>query len=73
MGKSKGVSQWLFKQRHYHLLPSYMASMTECGNTEITDLIHEFIEASANNTFIENRQSPLNNPHLQAVYRNTPN
>uniref|UniRef100_UPI0021495A7D hypothetical protein n=1 Tax=Endozoicomonas sp. ONNA2 TaxID=2828741 RepID=UPI0021495A7D len=66
-------SQWLLKQRHYHILPVYLLSMTkygkELGNTEITDLIHEFIQTSANNTFIETRQSPLNNPHLQAVYR----
>ncbi|WP_257263861.1 hypothetical protein, partial [Endozoicomonas sp. ONNA2] len=54
------------------LLPSYMADMTEFGNTEITDLIREFIQSSANNTFIENRQSPLNNPHLYAVYQQYP-
>ena len=74
--ENKEGSQWLLKQRHYHLLPVYLLSVTEYGkkrgNTEITDLIHEFIETSANNTFIQSRQSPLNNPHLQAVYREYP-
>ena len=74
--ENKEDSQWLLQQRHYHLLPVYLLSVTEYGkkhgNTEITDLIHEFIESSANNTFIESRQSPLNNPHLQAVYREYP-
>ncbi|WP_257294103.1 hypothetical protein [Endozoicomonas sp. YOMI1] len=72
VGKSKGVSQWLFEQRYFHLLPYYLAHMTKIRKTEITDLIHEFIKSSANNTFIENRQSPLNNPHLKAVYRKYP-
>ncbi|WP_257266890.1 hypothetical protein [Endozoicomonas sp. ONNA2] len=72
VGKNNGISQWLFEQRHYHLLPSYMALMTEHGTTEITDLIHGFIQSSANRTFIENRQSPLNNLHLKAVYRQYP-
>ncbi|WP_422413662.1 MULTISPECIES: hypothetical protein [unclassified Endozoicomonas] len=72
VGKSKEVSQWLWKQRHYHLLPFYMAAMEEYGNREVTDLIHQFIEASASNTFTVSRQSPLNNPHLQAVYRKYP-
>lgn len=76
VGKSKEVSEWLFKQRHYHLLPCYMASMTNhcisLGDTELIALIHEFIQASANNTFIENRQSPLHNLHLQAVYQKYP-
>ena len=74
--ENKEGSQWLLQQRYYHLLPVYLLSVTEYGkkhgNAEITDLIHEFIETSANNTFIENRQSPLNNPHLQAVYREYP-
>ncbi|WP_257267009.1 hypothetical protein [Endozoicomonas sp. ONNA2] len=69
MGTSKGVSQWLFEQRYYHLLPSYMASVIEFGNTEITELTREFIKSIADNTFIQTRQSPLNNPHLQAVYK----
>ena len=75
-GKSKGISEWLFRQRHFHLLPLYMASMTKYCNQnrdkKLIPLIHEFIQASANNTFIENRQSPLNNPHLQAVYQKYP-
>ena len=74
--KSKEVSEWLFKQRHYHLLPYYMASMTNycdsSGDTGLIPLIHEFIQASANNTFIENRQSPLHNLHLQTVYQKYP-
>ncbi|WP_257264196.1 hypothetical protein [Endozoicomonas sp. ONNA2] len=71
-GENEELSQWLMKQRHYHLLPFYMVSMIEYGFTEITDLIHKFIETNVNNTFIENRQSPLNNPHLQAVYKEYP-
>lgn len=74
--ENKEDSQWLLQQRHYHLLPVYLLSVAEYGkkhgNTEITDLIHEFIATSANNTFIESRQSPRNNPHLQAVYREYP-
>ncbi|WP_257282389.1 hypothetical protein [Endozoicomonas sp. ISHI1] len=69
VGKSKEVSQWLWRQRHHYLLPFYMASMEEYGNTELTDLILQFTETSASNTFIESRQSPLTNPHLKAVYR----
>ncbi|WP_257264265.1 hypothetical protein [Endozoicomonas sp. ONNA2] len=69
VGVNKEVTQWLLKQRHYQLLPFYMSAMSEEGNTDVTDLIHEFIQSSVNHTFIENRQSPLNNPHLQAVYR----
>ena len=72
MGTSKEVSQWLFGQRYYHLLPSYLASVIEFGNTEITDLTREFIKSIADNTFIQTRQSPLNNPHLQAVYKTYP-
>ena len=75
-GKSKEISQWLFKQRHYHLLLFYMASMTEYCNEhkdmELIPLIHEFIQTSSDNTFIENRQSPINNPHLEAVYKKYP-
>ncbi|WP_257255352.1 MULTISPECIES: hypothetical protein [unclassified Endozoicomonas] len=72
VGANKGFSQWLMKQRHYHLLPLYMATMIEEGNREITDLVYEFIETSTNNTFIRSRQSPQNNPHLQAVYKDFP-
>ena len=72
VGVNKEVTQWLLKQRHCQLLPLHMASMIEQGNTEVTDLIQKFIETSVNNTFIESRQSPLNNPHLQAVYRKYP-
>ncbi|WP_257264174.1 hypothetical protein, partial [Endozoicomonas sp. ONNA2] len=73
VGINKAVSKWLLKQRHSHLLPFYIVSMSEycdeIGNTEITGLIQEFIHSSANHTFIEARQSPLNNPHLQVVYQ----
>ncbi|WP_257266775.1 hypothetical protein, partial [Endozoicomonas sp. ONNA2] len=62
-GKNKGVSQWLIQQRHYHLLPSYMASMKSNGYSEVTDLIHEFIRTIVSKTFIATRQSPQNNPH----------
>ena len=76
LGKSNGVSKWLIKQRHFHLLPLYMVSMTrlcnKLGDRELIDLIHEFVESSSNNTFIENRQSPLNNRHLQAIYQKYP-
>ncbi|WP_257294102.1 hypothetical protein [Endozoicomonas sp. YOMI1] len=75
-GESNKVWQWLMKQRYSHLLPSYMLSITEyckgIESAEMTGLIHEFIESSVNKTFIETRQSPLNNPHLQAVYRKYP-
>ena len=72
VGNSKGFTQWLFDQRYYHVLPSYMASMSGLGYTEITDLMDEFIESIANDTFIKTRQSPLNNPHLQAIYPEYP-
>ena len=74
VGESKGILQWLLKQRHYHLLPVYLASKTTSDpeNKELVPLIHEFIKAITNNTFIENRQSPLNNQHLQLIYQNYP-
>ena len=71
MGKSKGVSQWLFEQRYYYFLPLYMAAMKNM-HREITGLIQEFIKTSANKTFITARQSPRNNPHLEAVYKKYP-
>ena len=75
-GKSKTDSQWLLQQRHFHLLPIYLASMEDyCshfGNTELVPLIQEFIKTSIDNTFIGNRQSPLNNRHLMAVYQKYP-
>ena len=76
VGASKEVSQWLLKQRHFHLLPYYMASMSEYSRPfagmEIIDLIQEFIKTSTDNTFIKNRQSSLNNPHLHVVYQKYP-
>ena len=76
VGKGKTNSQWLMQQRHFHLLPIYLASMEDyCRNfrnTELVPLIQEFIKTSTNNTFIENRQSPLNNRHLKAVYQKYP-
>ena len=76
VGKSKTDSQWLLQQRHFHLLPTYLASMEDycshCGNTELVPLIQEFIKTCTDNTFIENRQSPLNNRHLMAVYQKYP-
>ncbi|WOG27703.1 hypothetical protein [Endozoicomonas sp. 8E] len=72
VGVNKGFSQWLMKQRHHHLLPFYMASMIEEGNAAVINLTHQFIETSVNNTFIQSRQSPLHNPHLQAIYEKYP-
>ncbi|WOG27702.1 hypothetical protein [Endozoicomonas sp. 8E] len=72
VGVNEEVPQWLMKQRHHHLLPFYMASMIEQGNAEVIDLTHQFIETSVNNTFIQGRLSPLNNKHLQAVYKKYP-
>ena len=74
--QSKKISDWLLKQRYFHLLPSYLISVTnycdKYGNTELVDLVHEFLKASINKTFIENRQSPINNPHLEAIYQKYP-
>ncbi|WP_422136512.1 hypothetical protein [Endozoicomonas sp. ALD040] len=72
VGVNKKFSKWLMKQRHHHLLPFYMASMIEQGNAEVEDLTHQFIETSVNNTFVQSRQSPLHNPHLQAIYKKYP-
>ncbi|WP_422136518.1 hypothetical protein [Endozoicomonas sp. ALD040] len=72
VGVNKKFSKWLMKQRHHHLLPFYMASMIEQGNAAVIDLTHQFIETSVNSTFIQSRQSTLNNPHLQAVYKKYP-
>ena len=76
VGNSKTDSQWLLQQRHFHLLPIYLASMEDycnhCGNTELVPLIEEFIKSCTNNTFIENRQSPMNNRHLKVVYQKYP-
>ena len=75
-GKGKKISDWLLKQRYFHFLPFYMISVTdyckEHGNTKLVDLVHEFLEASTNKTFIKDRQSPLNNPHLEAIYQKYP-
>ena len=72
-GDSKEASRWLMKQRCFHLLPIYLASMTHpVQQILVTDLIHEFIKACINNTFIRNRQSPLDNRHLQTVYKKSP-
>ena len=74
--KSRNISDWLLAQRYFHFLPSYMISVTnycnEYGNTELVGLVHEFLQASTNKTFIEVRQSPLNNPHLEAIYQKYP-
>ncbi|MBO9479938.1 hypothetical protein [Salinisphaera sp. G21_0] len=72
VGVNKEFSQWLMKQRHHHLLPFYMASMIEEGNAAVINLTHQFIETSVNNTFVQSRQSPLHNPHLQAIYKKYP-
>ena len=73
VGDSKEVSQWLMKQRNFHLLPLYMASKASSDQqTSVTALIHEFIKACINNTFIRNRQSPLYNRHLRTVYKQSP-
>ena len=77
LGKgSKKVSDWLLKQRYFHLLPCYMASVMDYCNrhrdTKLVDLVHEFLKASSNKTFIKNRQSSLNNPHLEAIYQKYP-
>ena len=70
---SKEASRWLVKQRYFHLLPLYLASITHSvQQTPVTDLIHEFIKACVNNTFIRNRQSPLDNRHLRTVYKKAP-
>ena len=74
--KCNNISDWLLKQRYFHFLPSYLISVTDyCkqyGNTELVDLVHEFLKASSNKTFIEDRQSPLNNHHLEAIYQKYP-
>ena len=74
--KSNMVSDWLLKQRYFHLLPCYMASVMDycnkSGDTKLVDLVHEFLKASTNKTFIKNRQSSLNNPHLEAIYQKYP-
>ena len=77
LGKnSKKISDWLLKQRYFHLLPCYMASVIDYCNknrdTRLIDLVHEFLKASTNKTFIKNRQSSLNNPHLEAIYQKYP-
>ena len=77
LGKnSEKVSGWLLKQRYFHLLPCYMASVIDYCNenrdTRLVDLVHEFLKASTNKTFIKNRQSSLNNPHLETIYQKYP-
>ena len=77
---SEKVSGWLLKQRYFHLLPCYMASVKDSCNNNwdakfvnlVIDLVHEFLKASTNKTFIKNRQSSLNNPHLEAIYQKYP-
>ena len=70
------IADWLLAQRYFHFLPSYMISVAdycnEYGNNELVGLVHKFLEASTNQTFIEERQSPLNNPHLEAIYQKYP-
>ena len=77
LGKnSKKISDWLLKQRYFHLLPCYMALVIDYCNKNrdrrLVDLVHEFLKASTNKTFIKNRQSSLNNPHLEAIYHKYP-
>ena len=73
---SEKVSGWLLKQRYFHLLPCYMASVMDYCNrhrdTRLVDLVHEFLKVSTNNTFIKNRQSSPNNSHLKAIYQKYP-
>ena len=74
------ASQWLLKQRYSHLLPVYLQKIMAAdqytispkNKTKLIRLIDQFLESSGSNTFIEARQSPSENPHLQAVYQKRP-
>lgn len=82
------VSQWLWAQRKPHILAHYLREVvTEsdfryCDGVlpdqqgalkeELIELIHEYAQTSAVNTFITTRHCTTNNPHLAAVYQQRP-
>lgn len=81
------VCQWLWAQRKPHILAHYLREVTEndfsdCDGVlpdqqgalkeELIELIHEYAQTSAVNTFITTRNCTTNNPHLAAVYQQRP-
>ena len=82
------VSQWLWAQRKPHILAHYLQEIvTEtdfryCNGVppdqegalkeELIELIHEYAQTSAANTFITTRNCTTNNPHLAAIYQQRP-
>ena len=82
------VSRWLWAQRKPHILAHYLREIvTEtdfcyCDGVlpdqqgalkkELIELIHEYAQTSAVNTFITTRHCTTNNPHLAAVYQQRP-
>ena len=82
------VCHWLWAQRQPHILALYLQGIvTEndfqyCDGVlpdqqgalkeELIELIHEYAQTSATNTFITTRNCTTNNPHLAAVYQQRP-
>ena len=82
------VCKWLWAQRKPHILALYLQGIvTEndfryCDGVhpdqhralkkELIELIHEYAQTSAENTFITTRNCTTHNPHLAAVYQQRP-
>ena len=82
------VCQWLWAQRKPHILTLYLQeivthvrfdyffdlSRDQQGalKNELIELVHEYAQTSAANTFITTRNCTTNNPNLAAVYQLRP-
>ena len=82
------VCRWLWAQRKPHILALYLQGIVlendfrHCDGVlpgqqgalkkELIELIHEYAQTSAVNTFITTRNGTTNNPHLAAVYQQRP-
>ncbi len=79
LNKDQQRELWLLKQRYSFLYQIYHREISTASGVfsekvraELLYLIDQFIEVSISNTFVENRQSPKNNPHLESIYKQRP-